>query len=63
MVDIPADIGVDFVIEYYFISVSPFVFAIPKKFENDVNAIPWQGYEVNPLKAGVQLLKLQLEII
>ena len=45
----------------FLISVSPFVFSIPKKFENDVNAIPWQGYEVNPLKAGVQLLKLQWE--
>jgi esterase/lipase len=23
--------------------------------------LPWQGYKVNPLKAGVQLLKLQSE--
>ena len=23
--------------------------------------MPWQGYRVNPLKAGVQLLKLQFE--
>lgn len=24
--------------------------------------MPWQGYKVNPLKAGIQLLKLQKEI-
>jgi carboxylesterase len=24
--------------------------------------MPWQGYKVNPLKAGVQLLKLQADI-
>ena len=45
----------------FLIAVSPFVFAIPKKFENDPDTIPWQGYKVNPLKAGVQLLKLQYE--
>ncbi|MEC9011963.1 MAG: alpha/beta fold hydrolase [SAR324 cluster bacterium] len=46
---------------FFLIAVSSFVFAIPKKFENDRNAFPWQGYKVNPLKAGVQLLKLQRE--
>ena len=45
----------------FLIAVSSFVFAIPKKFENDTSSIPWQGYKVNPLKAGVQLLKLQRE--
>jgi len=40
---------------------SPFVFAIPKKTEKNRDQMPWQGYKVNPLKAGVQLLKLQSE--
>ena len=40
---------------------SPFVFAVPKKVEDDRDAMPWQGYKVIPLKAGVQLLKLQFE--
>ena len=40
---------------------SPFVFAIPKKTEKNRDKLPWQGYKVNPLKAGVQLLKLQSE--
>ena len=45
----------------FLIVVSPFVFAIPKNFENETETIQWQGYKVNPLKAGVQLLKLQRE--
>jgi esterase/lipase len=40
---------------------SPFVFAIPKKTEKNRDQMPWQGYKVNPLKAVVQLLKLQSE--
>ena len=39
---------------------SPFVFSIKKIFE-ERGGMPWQGYKVNPLRAGVQLLKLQLE--
>ena len=42
--------------------VSPFVFSIKKKFSEDREGLPWQGYKVNPLKTGVQLLKFQWEI-
>jgi carboxylesterase len=47
--------------KFFMIVASPFVFSVPKKAEDKSNAMPWQGYKVNPLKAGVQLLKLQLE--
>jgi len=43
------------------ILASPFVFAVSKKFGDERVGMPWQGYKVNPLKAGVQLLKLQFE--
>jgi len=43
------------------ILASPFVFAVPKKNGYENYVMPWQGYKVNPLKAGVQLLKLQFE--
>ena len=41
--------------------ISPFVFSIQKNTEDDRDSMPWQGYKVNHLKAGVQLLKLQWE--
>ena len=42
--------------------VSPFVFSVKKKFSKDREGLPWQGYKVNPLRTGVQLLKFQWEI-
>ena len=47
--------------KFFMILASPIVFAVPKKDENEMNALPWQGYKVNPLKAGLQLIKLQIE--
>ena len=44
------------------VMVSPFVFSVKKKFTKDIEGFPWQGYKVNPLKTGVQLLKFQCEI-
>jgi len=44
-----------------FVLSSPFVFAVPKKTGEERSGMPWQGYKVNPLKAGVELLKLQFE--
>ena len=41
---------------------SPFVFSVKKKFSKDREGMPWQGYKINPLKTGVQLLKFQWEI-
>ena len=45
---------------FLLVLASPFVFSIKKK-HNNRGGMPWQGYKVNPLKAGVQLLKLQSE--
>ena len=42
--------------------VSPFVFSVKKKFPKDREGMPWQGYKINPLRTGVQLLKFQWEI-
>ena len=42
--------------------LSPFVFSVKKKFPKDKKGMPWQGYKVNPLRTGVQLLKFQWEI-
>ena len=42
--------------------VSPFVFSVKKKFSKVREGLPWQGYKVNPLRTGVQLLKFQWEI-
>ena len=42
--------------------VSPFKFSIKKKFHKDSEVLQWQGYKVNPLRTGVQLLKFQWEI-
>ena len=42
--------------------VSPFVFSVKKKFPKGREWMPWQGYKINPLRTGVQLLKFQLEI-
>ena len=44
------------------VMVSPFVFSVKKKFPKDREGMPWQGYKINPLRTGVQLLKLQWEI-
>jgi len=44
------------------VMVSPFLFSVKKKFPKDREGMPWQGYKVNPLRTGVQLLKLQWEI-
>ena len=41
---------------------SPFVFSVKKQFSKDRGRMPWQGYKINPLKTGVQLLKFQWEI-
>lgn len=40
---------------------SPFVPHVPKR-PSDKNEMAWQGYPVNPLKAGVQLIRLQAEV-
>ena len=42
--------------------LSPFVFAVKKKIPKDREGMPWQGYKINPLRTGVQLLKFQWEI-
>jgi carboxylesterase len=39
--------------------IAPFVSSLPKEPSHDDN--PWQGYRVNPLKAALQLLRLQVE--
>lgn len=39
--------------------IAPFVPTLPKGPRKDDN--PWQGYRVNPLKAAIQLLRLQSE--
>jgi carboxylesterase len=39
--------------------MAPFVLAAPKANMNNDTPHPWQGYRVNPLKATLQLLKLQ----
>ena len=44
------------------VMLSPFLFSVKKKFSKDREGLPWQGYKVNPLRTGVQLLKLQWEI-
>jgi len=44
------------------VMLSPFLFSVKKKFPKDREGLPWQGYKVNPLRTGVQLLKLQWEI-
>ena len=44
------------------VTLSPFVFSIKKKFSRDRKGLPWQGYKVNPLKSGLELLKFQWEI-
>ena len=44
------------------VMVSPFVFSVKKKFPKDREGMPWQGYKINPLRTGVQLLKFQWEI-
>ncbi len=47
--------------KFFTIVATPFVFAVPKIAEDERNAMPCQGYKVNPLKTGLQLLKLQFE--
>jgi len=43
--------------------LAPFVSARAKGDMKDTTPYPWQGYRVNPLKATLQLLKLQEEIL
>ena len=42
--------------------MSPFLLAVPKADMKDDTLYPWQGYPVNPLKATLELLKLQARI-
>lgn len=42
--------------------LAPFVLAVPKANMKNDTPYPWQGYRVNPLKATLQLLKLQAAI-
>ena len=44
------------------VMVSPFVFSVEKKFLKEREGMPWQGYKINPLRTGVQLLRFQWEI-
>ena len=44
-----------------FILAAPFIPHVPKR-ASDKDEMPWQGYPVNPLKAGVQLIRLQAEV-
>ncbi len=53
-------LAISFIKTLLLIIASPFVFSAKKIYENR-NGMPWQGYKVNPLKAGIQLLKLQSE--
>ena len=46
----------------FLVMVSPFIFSVKKKFPKDREGMPWQGYKINPLRTGVQLLKFQWEI-
>ena len=39
--------------------MAPFILAVPKANMKDDTLYPWQGYRVNPLRATLQLLKLQ----
>ncbi|MBC8258736.1 MAG: alpha/beta fold hydrolase [SAR324 cluster bacterium] len=47
--------------KFVMVLASPFVFAIQKESGKTKDEMEWQGYKVNPLKAGVQLLRLQWE--
>jgi len=53
-------LAISFFKTFLLILASPFVLSIKKK-QDKRGGMPWQGYKVNPLKAGVQLLKLQSE--
>lgn len=44
-----------------FTLASPFVPHVPKR-PSDKDEMAWQGYPVNPLKTGVQLIRLQNEV-
>ena len=46
----------------FFVLLSPFVFSVKKNIPEDREGLPWQGYKVNPLRTGIQLLKFQCEI-
>ncbi len=46
----------------FFVVLSPFVFSVKKSIPEVREGLPWQGYKVNPLRTGVQLLKFQFEI-
>ena len=53
-------LAISFLETFFLVLASPFFFSMKKKFDQR-NGMPWQGYKVNPLKAGVQLINLQLE--
>ena len=55
-------LAASFIEKVLLVLVSPFVFSVKKKFSKDREGLPWQGYKVNPLRTGVQLLKFQWEI-
>jgi len=55
-------LAASFLKKFFLVMVSPFVFAVKKKFPKDRAGMPWQGYKINPLRTGVQLLKFQWEI-
>ena len=55
-------LAASFLEKFLLVLVSPFVFSVKKKFSKDREGLPWQGYKVNPLRTGVQLLKFQWEI-
>jgi len=55
-------LATSFLRKIFLVMVSPFVFAVKKKFPKYREGMPWQGYKINPLRTGVQLLKFQWEI-
>ena len=55
-------LAASFLKKVFLVMVSPFVFSLKKKIPKDREGMPWQGYKINPLRTGVQLLKFQLEI-
>ena len=55
-------LAASFLKKIFLVIVSPFVFSVKKKFPKDREGMPWQGYKINPLRTGVQLLKFQWEI-
>jgi len=52
-------LSASFLYTFFWIMASPFVLSFQKSVEDNKYCMPWQGYKVNPLKAGIQLLILQ----